>query len=100
MRAATVHRQTRSTICRVSGATRLGAKLSFNPAPSTSTNGYSSATWNFGDGSHTAFFAGPAAMTRANHRYKRAGHYLATLTLVDTRGNVESTTRRVRIHAR
>jgi PKD domain len=79
---------------------RAGALLSFNPAASTSRNALSSATWNFGDGSQTSFFSGKAALTPARHRYRRAGRYTITLTLVDNRGNLKTTTRRVTIHAR
>jgi PKD domain len=74
--------------------------LSFNPAASTNTNTLSSATWNFGDGSMPAFFSGKGALTSAKHRYRKAGRYTVTLTLVDNRGNLQSTTRRVTVHAR
>jgi PKD domain-containing protein len=82
-----------------------GATLSFNPRASTSSNPLSSATWNFGDGSKPAFFypsaifLGSSTLTRAKHRYRRAGRYTITLTLVDNRGNLQSTTRRLTIHA-
>ena len=84
----------------VRGSHKAGAPLRFNPAVSTSKNPLSSATWNFGDGSKTAFFSGHSARNRAKHRYRRAGHYTVTLTLVDNRGNLEATTRRVIIHGR
>ena len=74
--------------------------LTFNPAASTSTNPLSSATWNFGDGSQTGFFTGKATLTLAKHRYRRAGQYTVTLTLVDNRGNLQITTRQVTVHTR
>jgi hypothetical protein len=75
-----------------------GLAVTFNPAASTSTRGYSSATWSFGDGSHTAFFSGHATLSGAAHRYHRPGTYAVTLTLVDTQGNLKTTTRRVIVH--
>jgi PKD domain len=74
--------------------------LTFNPAASTSANAVSSATWSYGDSSPTGFFSGKAALTPATHRYRRAGRYTVTLTLVDNRGNLRSTTRKVTVHAR
>jgi hypothetical protein len=81
------------------GAHTAGAALIFNLAASTSRNAISSATWNFGDGSKTAFLPGRTARNRLKHRYRRAGHYTVTLTLVDTRGNLQTTTRRLTVHA-
>jgi PKD repeat protein len=72
--------------------------LKFNPAASTSTHGYSSATWRFGDGSQTSFFSGSAALTPATHSYQKSGRYTVTLTLVDNRGTLQSKTRRVTVH--
>jgi hypothetical protein len=69
--------------------------LTLNPAASTSQNALSSATWNFGDGSQTGFLTGKATLTPTAHRYRRAGHYTVTLTLVDNRGNLQTATRRV-----
>jgi hypothetical protein len=85
---------------RLRGPRRAGASIHFNPAASKTTNPLSSATWNFGDRSKTAFRFGPAALTRVKHRYRRAGSYTITLTLVDNRGNLGKTTKRVNIHAR
>jgi PKD domain len=79
---------------------RTGASLRFSPAASTSTRGYSSATWNFGDDSRRSFFSGAAALTSPGHSYRKPGRYVVTLTLVDTQGNVQSTTRRVTVKAR
>jgi PKD domain len=82
------------------GVSWVGAALSFNPALSFSRYPYSSATWDFGDGSPTAFRSGRATLTRVTHRYRRAGRYTVTLTLIDNRGNLQSTTGRVSVHAR
>jgi hypothetical protein len=81
------------------GANKAGASLSFDPAKSTSTNALSSATWNFGDGSQTSFFYGRGTLSPAKHRYRKAGRYTVTLTLVDNRGNLQTTTRGVTVHA-
>ena len=78
---------------------RSRTSLSFDPTRSTSTHHLSSATWNFGDGSQTGFLSGKAALTPAKHRYRRAGRYTVTLTLVDNRGNLESMSRRVTVPA-
>jgi PKD domain len=71
----------------------------FNPGASKSVNTLSSATWNFGDRSKPAFVAGHAALKRIEHRYRRAGRYTVTLTLVDSRGNLNTTSQPVTIHA-
>jgi hypothetical protein len=82
------------------GRSAAGTALAFNPAASASANPYSSATWNFGDGSALAFYSGRATLTHARHRYTKPGHYLVTLTLVDDRGNLQSTTLRLTVGAR
>jgi hypothetical protein len=76
----------------VSRPHRVGTRLSLNPAASTSTQALSSATWKFGDGSGTAFRYEGATLDPVKHRYKRAGSYTVTLTLVDNNGNLQSTT--------
>ena len=78
---------------------RSGTSLNFNPAASTTPNAISSATWNFGDGSKSAFLSGHAARDRVTHRYRKAGRYTVTLTIVDNRGNLQTTTRRLAVHA-
>ena len=82
----------RFTVARVQ---RVATMLSFDPAASTSKQPLSSATWNFGDDSQTGFLSGKAALTPATHRYRTAGRYTVTLTLVDNRGNLQSTTRQL-----
>jgi hypothetical protein len=81
-------------------ANKARPSLTFSPAASTSKNALSSATWNFGDGSRTSFYYGKTALMRANHRFRAAGSYTITLTLVDNRGNLQTTARRVTIQAR
>jgi hypothetical protein len=83
----------------VRGRHRPRAVLRLSPAASTSMNALSSATWNFGDGSKQVFLTGHAALNRVNHRYRRAGRYTVTFTLVDNRGNLDTTSRRVIVHA-
>lgn len=62
-----------------------GASASFDPAASRSTNGYSSTTWSWGDGSANTFHAASPAAT--SHTYATGGTYTVTLTLVDAGGN-------------
>jgi hypothetical protein len=78
-----------------------GTPVSFNPATSTSTNGYgySSATWTFGHDAGRAFFAGHKALSTAMHRYRKAGRYTVTLTLVDAMGNLQTATKRIIVGA-
>ncbi len=83
---------------RVHGRTRVGVPVSFNPVASTSMNTLSSATWNFGDRSKPTFLSAHATLRRVNHSYRKAGRYIVTLTLVDNRGNVQTTTRRLTVH--
>jgi PKD repeat protein len=78
----------------VSGATQTGSSLSFNPSASTSTFAISSETWDFGDGT-TAFHAG--GLTSVSHAYTAPGTYAVTLTLVDNRGNLQTTTQKTTI---
>lgn len=73
-----------------------GVPIRFNPAASTSRAPISSASWRFGDGT-SAFLVTSAALTPVTHRYNRPGRYTVALTLVDDRGNLATTTRRVRV---
>ena len=83
----------------VRGRRKAGASIVFNPAASKSTNTVSSATWNFGDRSKPAFLSAKASLKRVKHRYRRAGRYTLTLTLVDSRGNLKTTTQRLIMRA-
>jgi hypothetical protein len=71
-------------------------RLTFDPTTSTSTHPLSSATWNFGDHSKTAFRYAAATLTPVKHSYRR-GRYTVSLTLVDNRGNLKTTTRTIDI---
>ncbi len=61
--------------------------VSFNPGASTSTKGYTSVSWDFGDG-NASFSAGAGAPSTVSHTYSAPGTYTVTLTLVDSRGNL------------
>jgi PKD repeat protein len=78
------------------GPNAVGGSLSFNPAASSSSNSISSETWNWGDGS-TSFHAG--ALTSVSHSYAAAGTYTVRLTLVDNRGNTNSTSQSITVHS-
>jgi hypothetical protein len=58
-----------------------------DPSGTTSTAGFSSSTWSFGDGSAPVFVRG--APTAVSHTYSRAGTYRITLTIVDQVGNLQ-----------
>jgi hypothetical protein len=79
---------------------KVGRSLRFDPAVSRSRNPLSSATWQFGDGSPTAFFSASATLTSVEHRYRKPGRYTVTLTLVDDHGSLKTTTRLVTVHRR
>jgi PKD domain len=76
---------------------RIAARTSlrFTPSASTSTHPIASATWSFGDGSIPGFSKGRAALVPATHTYSVPGNYTITLTLVDNRGNLQTTTHTV-----
>jgi hypothetical protein len=79
------------------GRIAAGTSLRFSPAASTSTHPYSSATWSFGDGSRQSFSKGRTALAPATHTYPASGRYTVTLTLVDSRGNLQSAARTVTV---
>lgn len=78
-----------------SGPNPAGSSLTFDPSASTSTYAISSATWDFGDGSATAFDRG--GPTSVSHTYAAGGTYTVTLTLVDIHGNLQTATRQVTV---
>jgi hypothetical protein len=84
-------------VARFTVSRRSRTRLSFIPAGSTSTYHLSSATWNFGDRSKTAFRYAANTLTAVKHTYK-PGRYTVTLTLVDNRGNLKTTTHPVTVH--
>lgn len=67
----------------------------FDPGASTSNGGFSSATWSFGDGSAPIFNRASRATSQVTHSFAADGTYGVTLTLVDTHGNLSTTTRQV-----
>ncbi len=74
----------------------VGTQLTFDPSLSTSTFPYSSATWNFGDGS-TQFESHSAATNAVTHTYAQSGTYTVTETLVDNRGNLATKSQQVTV---
>jgi PKD repeat protein len=74
-----------------------GASVSFNPSASSSSQGYTSTTWNFGDGSATTFNIG--APTSVSHTFATPGVYTVSLTLVDTKGNLATASHIVTVGA-
>jgi hypothetical protein len=69
-----------------------GDTVTFDPSASTSAAGFSSTTWDLGDGT-TAFAAsGP---TPISHTYGAAGPAQVTLTVVDLTGNLATQTQTV-----
>jgi PKD repeat protein len=73
--------------------------LSFDPTGSSSTNPYSSVTWDWGDGSVPAFTHGTAGPSTTSHTYAKAGNYTVTLTLVDNQGNVGTSTDQIVVYS-
>jgi hypothetical protein len=78
----------------------VGRSLRFDPAASRSRNPLSSATWQFGDGSPTAFFSASATLTSVEHSYRKPGRYTVTLTLVDDHGSLKTTKSLVTVRRR
>lgn len=71
-----------------------GHSVGFTPSASSSARGYSSTTWDFGDGT-SAFSLG--APTATSHTYTTPGTYQVALTLVDRYGNLSTTSKQVTI---
>ena len=76
------------------GSLTAGSSISFNPSTSSSSRGYSSVSWSFGDGK-TAFRRG--APLTVSHAFATAGTYKVVLTLVDTVGNIKQVTKTLTI---
>ncbi len=72
----------------------VGAQVGFDPSASESSDGFSSATWSFGDGQSTFRIGGPQALT---HPFESPGVYTVSLTLVDNDGNAASTSREIAV---
>jgi PKD repeat protein len=73
-----------------------GTMIRLDPSASFAAGGYSSTTWSFGDGSSSFSPTGPAA---TGHTFTTPGTYTVTLTLVDSYGNLASTSHVVTVHA-
>jgi PKD repeat protein len=65
-----------------------GTSVQLNPAATTSSGGYSSETWDFGDGSPSAFTADPGHPAEIAHTFPGPGVYNVSLTVVDRLGNL------------
>jgi PKD repeat protein len=76
-----------------------GTTLSFDPAASASTFPFTSATWNFGDGTAPQFEGSSSPTATVNHDYTSPGTYTATLTLVDDRGNLATVSQSVTVYS-
>jgi PKD repeat protein len=72
-----------------------GVPVALDPSASSSTAGFTSTTWDFGDGSKSFSRSGPAATT---HTYSTVGTYTATLTEVDTYGNLSTVSHTVTVN--
>jgi hypothetical protein len=68
------------------GATPVGTPVTFTPTTS-STNGYSSFTIDFGDGT-TSFDHSGSDPAPVSHTYSQPGFYTAKITTVDRMGNI------------
>jgi PKD repeat protein len=83
-----------------SGQPAAGTSVAFDPSASSSTGGYSSVAWSFGDGAtsfaSTATTSDPAP-TELSHIYGTPGTYTVALSVVDTHGNVATATHAVTI---
>ena len=69
-----------------SGTLTAGSTISFSPSGSSSSQGYSSTSWSFGDGKSSFSRAAPVTVT---HVFAAAGTYKVVLTLVDNVGNLK-----------
>ncbi len=79
------------------GSVTEGAMASFNPSASSSTYAYSSATWDFGDGTVPTFARGSSSPATVSHTYSAPGTYTVKLTLVDNRGNLATTAQQITV---
>jgi PKD repeat protein len=80
------------------GPNAVNTLLNFDPSASTSTNALTSASWDFGDGSHAFNASGhtvTSTLAAVAHSYSSPGAYHVKLTLVDNRGNLQTLTQTV-----
>ncbi|MDQ6804610.1 MAG: PKD domain-containing protein [Actinomycetota bacterium] len=83
-----------------SGIVAAGGPVGFDPAATSSSGGYSSIGWSFGDGATTfasTATTGSLAPTSVSHIYAATGTYTVTLSVVDTHGNVATATHTVSV---
>ncbi len=73
-----------------------GTGISVDGSASTSSAGFSSTTLDFGDGQSSFGTGGPGA---TSHTFAAPGTYTVKLTLVDSVGNLSTTTQRVTVGA-
>jgi PKD repeat protein len=66
-----------------------GASVSFDPSASSSTGGWTSATWSWGDGG-SSFAAISSAPGAQSHTFTAPGSYTVSLTLVDAHGDIST----------
>ncbi len=64
-----------------------GVTVAFNPSASSNPNGYTSTTWDFGDGSGSFARSAPVSVS---HAFSTGGAHTVKLTLVDRFGNLSS----------
>jgi PKD repeat protein len=74
----------------------VGAPVGFDPSASSSSNGYSSVSWSFGDGT-TSFDPSGSGPATVSHIYGAPGSYTVVLTLVDPEGNISQAGRQVTV---
>jgi PKD repeat protein len=79
----------------VPSATPPGISISLDPSGSASSAGYTSTSWDFGDGTTSFARSAPTAQT---HAYAANGTYTVTLTEVDAVGNLSTTSHTVTVH--
>jgi PKD repeat protein len=76
-------------------ATSPGISISLDPSGGSSSAGFTSTSWDFGDGATSFARAAPTAET---HAYAANGTYTVTLTEVDAVGNLSTTSHTVTVH--
>jgi PKD repeat protein len=76
----------------VSGPLAAGNQLTFDPAASSSSRGYTSVTWHWGDRTQDTFGAGSSAPVVVHHTFASPGQWQVALTLVDAAGNLATVT--------
>ncbi len=69
-----------------------GNGVSFDPTTSTSTAGFTSESWTFGDGGTSFSRSAPSSVA---HTFATGGTYTVALTLVDTLGNTSTVSHQI-----